>query len=270
MRDRNLRQGFLGEKLEEILSETRVAIIGNCGGGSHVAQQLAHVGFCRFVLVDPDVTEEPNLNRMIGSLPEDAYAARQKTEVLDRFIRAINPRAVVECLNSKWQEVAINLRTADVVFGCVDGYVTRNELEAWCRRFLVPYIDVGMDVATFEEGHLVSGQVITSLPGRACMWCLGFLNQKLLGQEAGLYGTAGPRPQVVWPNGVLASIAVGNAMKILTPWTAEPVCPYLVYDGNRQTVTPSSRLAHVDLHACRHYPQEHVGDPFWGKLINGP
>src|ERR1700747_2761266 len=93
MKARNARQGFLGDCSDETLSNACVAIVGNCGGGSHVAQQLAHIGVGTFLLVDPDVTEEVNLNRMIGSIPEDASLARCKTTVLGRLIRSVNPGA---------------------------------------------------------------------------------------------------------------------------------------------------------------------------------
>jgi molybdopterin-synthase adenylyltransferase len=261
--ERNARQGFLGAKSTEVLANTFAGIVGNCGGGSHVAQQLAHVGIGHFVLIDPDVTEAPNLNRMIGSIPQDAIDQLPKTAVIERMIRAINPAADITTLNSRWQECAIELRSCDVVFGCVDGYMTRSELEGYCRRFLLPYIDIGMDVTQFTDMFAVTGQVMTSLPSRACLRCMGFLTETLLAQEATRYGDAGARPQVVWPNGVLASVAVGISMRLLCPWNREPVCPYLMYDGNRQTLIPSPRLAHIDLRSCRHFPQAGVGDPLW-------
>ena len=265
MNERNVRQGFLGAESTEVLANACIAVVGNCGGGSHVAQQLAHVGVGNFVLVDPDVTEEPNLNRMIGTTPQDAADRRPKTAVLERMIRVINPGANVTQLNSRWEESGLALRRCDVVFGCVDGYVTRSELEGCCRRFLLPYIDVGMDVTRFDDFYAITGQVLTSLPGRACLRCMGFLTEALLAQEAARYGDAGARPQVVWPNGVLASVAVGTAIRLLCPWNHEPVCPYLMYDGNRQTLTPSPRLAHINVQSCRHYPAESVGDPLWGR-----
>lgn len=265
MNERNARQGFLGAGSDAVLANSCVGVVGNCGGGSHVAQQLAHIGVGNFVLIDHDVTEEPNLNRMIGSTPRDAAGRRPKTEVIERMIRTINPAATITPLTSRWENSALALRECDIVFGCVDGFMTRSELEAYCRRFLLPYIDIGMDVARVGDLYAVTGQILTSLPGRACLRCMGFLTEGLLAQEAARYGDAGARPQVVWPNGVLASIAVGIAIRLLCPWNREPICPYLVYDGNRQTLTPSPRLAYIDLQACRHYPAVSVGDPLWGK-----
>jgi molybdopterin-synthase adenylyltransferase len=263
MNGRSARQRFLGKDSAEVLRRSSVAIIGNCGGGSHVAQQLAHIGIGRFALVDPDITQDVNLNRMIGSCPADAVSKTEKTAVLDRLIRSIQPDAEVVPLTLKWQECAVALRGCDIVFGCVDGYEARSELEAYCRRFLIPYIDIGMDVTPFGNSVAISGQVITSFPGRPCMWCMGFLTKDLLAREAQQYGAAGPRPQVVWPNGVLASVAVGTAIRLLTPWNTEPVCPFLEYDGNRQIVAASSRLAHISARGCPHYAAAEVGDPFW-------
>jgi hypothetical protein len=265
MNERNARQAFLGDDSQEVLSGSTVAIVGNCGGGSHIAQQLAHIGVGQIILIDPDATEPVNLNRMIGSCPADACERVPKTAVLKRLIQSINPQLRVTELPQIWQDCAPRLRGCDVVFGCVDGYEVRSELEAYCRRFLVPYIDIGMDVVGLESGYAISGQVITSLPSRACMWCTGFLTKSLLAQEAVRYGDAGPRPQVVWPNGVLASAAVGVAMRLLTPWNTAPIIPYLEYDGTRQLLTASSRLAHIDIARCPHYPADQVGDPLWGR-----
>ena len=112
------------------------------------------------------------------------------------------------------------LASCDIVFGCVDGFAERRELEIACRRHLIPLIDIGMDVHIVgKEPPRMGGQVILSMPGSRCMKCLGFLSDASLAREAALYGDAGPRPQVVWPNGVLASTAVGVAVDLLTNWT---------------------------------------------------
>jgi hypothetical protein len=87
----------------------------------------------------------------------------------------------------------------------LDSYRERDDLDRFCRRFLIPYIDLGMGVHEVADGYSISGQIVLSSPGGSCLWCRGILNGNWLGQEAGQYGKAGSRPQVVWPNGVLAS-----------------------------------------------------------------
>src|ERR1051325_11047148 len=100
---RSSRQGFLGEHSDDILRTARVAIVGLCGGGSHVAQQLAHVGVGRFVLIDGDSVEESNLNRMVGSRPEHARSRAGKAKVITELVKGISPRVEVTTIPRTWQ-----------------------------------------------------------------------------------------------------------------------------------------------------------------------
>jgi hypothetical protein len=113
----------------------------------------------------------------------------------------------------------------------------------------------------------MGGQIILSMPGSPCMTCFGFLNEAALAREAERYGKAGPRPQVVWPNGVLASSAIGVAIKLLTDWTKSMRGPvYLLYNGNEGTVTPHPRLVYFQGGECPHFPLHQVGDPVFKRL----
>src|ERR1700687_1336845 len=72
------RQGFLGADSQERLERCVVGIVGLGGGVSRVVQQLAHVGFQRYVIYDPDVVDYSNLNRLVGAIEADAAAQRPK------------------------------------------------------------------------------------------------------------------------------------------------------------------------------------------------
>jgi hypothetical protein len=110
----------------------------------------------------------------------------------------------------------------------------------------------------------MAGQLILSLPGRPCMWCLGFLDQEKLGREAQRYGAAGGRPQVVWPNGVLASTAVGIAVELITGWSRrESQVTYLMYDGNTGELRPHPRLRFRRPVTCPHHGPVPSGDPIF-------
>jgi molybdopterin-synthase adenylyltransferase len=88
------------------------------------------------------------------------------------------------------------------------------------------------------------------------------LTNEKLAAEAGLYGSAGSRPQVVWPNGVLASTAVGLAVEIVTGWTRRSISHiYLVYDGNQHTINESITLTNLKIKTCPHFLDSDVGDP---------
>lgn len=259
--DRYSRQSFLGADAEARIARTTVGLPGLGGGGSHIVQQLAHIGFQRYVLYDDDRVEESNLNRLVGATSVDALAQTEKIQLAKRTIFSLQPHAQVRALNCKWQERPEPLRECQIVFGCVDSYQGRHELEVACRRYLMHYIDIGMDVHG-KERPVIGGQVILSSPGGPCMRCMGFLTDEKLAQEAGRYGSAGGRPQVVWPNGVLASTAVGLAVDLVANWTTQPrTHAFLAYDGNRGTVKDSVTLRNLKVGSCAHFQAGDVGDP---------
>lgn len=263
MSDHQSRQSFLGEDSEEFLQATTVGVIGLSGGGSHVCQQLAHIGVGNYVIVDPQVIEETNLNRLVGGTAADVTARTPKTDIAKRLIQGVRPAAHIEAHQDDWRNVATSLRRCDVVIGCVDSFKDRSELERQVRRYLTPYIDIGMDVRKSGSDHHISGQAALSIPGGACLWCMGILREHLLAEEAADYGHAGIRQQVVWPNGVLASSAVGLFMSVMLPWAPKLMPLLLEYDGNRGTIVPSLKLEYMP-RTCAHFADAtDLGDPFW-------
>lgn len=237
------RQSFLGAHSEELFANLRVAIVGLGGGGSHIAQQLAHLGVGHFRLIDSDKIEASNLNRLVGGTQDDVDHKRSKVEIATRTILGIRPWAKVISRRAKWQEADDLIRDAHVLFGCVDGYQQRDYLETAARRFGLPYIDIGMDVTKLHDASFaVAGQMIMTLPGNPCMRCLGFLTPDKLAREENRYGDVGINPQVVWTNGILASLAVGAFAKLITPWfSSEDNYTWLEVDGNAQTVSRSEQ-----------------------------
>lgn len=265
---RHSRQDFLGEDAPRLLRALKVGVIGLGGGGSHVAQQLAHVGFLRYALFDADRIQDTNINRLVGATQWDVDVAELKVRIAERVIRGINPEAQVDALSCRWQEAPEVLRGCDVIVGCVDGFAERRELETSARRYLIPYLDIGLDVHQVEGAPPeMAGQVILSMPGHPCMQCLGFLSEKNLAREAARYGDAGIRPQVVWANGILASTAVGLLVDLVSGWTRELRPPvYLSYEANRGTVLPHPRLPYVGNQQCIHHPPDKVGAPLLEAL----
>jgi molybdopterin-synthase adenylyltransferase len=264
--ERYSRQSFLGPNADEQVAQCTLGFAGLGGGGSHVVQQCALIGFQRYILFDDDIVEESNLNRLVGAGTIDALAQTPKLHLAKTMIFSLQSRASVKGFASKWQEHPEALRECQIVFGCVDDYKGRHELEVVCRRYLMHYIDIGMDVHG-KETPVIGGQVILSSPGGPCMRCMGFLTDEKLAQEAGRYGSAGTRPQVVWPNGVLASTAVGLAVDLVTNWThRERVYEYLVYDGNEGTVKRSLTLRNFNFTGCPHFQITDVGDPVLTEL----
>jgi molybdopterin-synthase adenylyltransferase len=262
--NRFARQSFLGLESSQVFRQATVGFVGLGGGGSHCIQQAAHIGIGGYVLADPDRIEKTNTNRLVGGTLEDVRAGADKVSIAERMIRGLVPDARITAVRESWRSGLEGLRLCDVILGGVDSYTEREQLERFARRSLIPYADIGMDVHDCKEkGFLISGQVILSLPGHPCMRCCGFITDERLKQEAERYGAAGARPQVVWPNGVLASTAVGLVVQLLTPWHADPRgFAYLEYDGNRGTVVASSYMRFAQgFKPCPHFPPEERGDP---------
>ena len=265
MSDRFTRQSFLGPHSDRILDRLTVAIVGLGGGGSHIAQQLAHLGVRRFVLFDPDRIEESNLNRLVGGTLADVRGHEFKVQIAARVIRLVTPMAEVISVDRPWQEKADYLRDCDIIFGCIDTFAGRDEIERVARRYLVPYIDIGLDVHGTAGQYFISGQVALSMPGESCLHCMNVLRPDLLAEEAAQYGKAGGRPQVVWANGALASTAVGAMVQLVTPWHEghRPPC-LLEYNGNLHEIRVSPSVAFLRGKQCPHFPAtDDIGDPWY-------
>ena len=294
------RQSFLGPDSDAILEAATIGIVGLGGGGSHVVQQTAHLGIGGYVNVDPQTIEETNtnrlvggtladvsckpvkmsilrglvraLNRLIGGTVDHIDCERTKTGIAERLIHGLNPEARIISIHDRWQDGTDELKASDVIVGAVDTFGERGELERFARRYLIPYIDIGMDVHDLGEGRfLVAGQVILSTPGAPCLRCCGFITDDRLREEAKRYGAAGGRPQVVWANGVLASTATGLLTQLLTPWYADPPAfVYLEYDGNKGTVSRSMRMDALQECVCTHHPPDEAGDPMFDIRAHRP
>jgi molybdopterin-synthase adenylyltransferase len=264
------RQSFLGAHSEEKISKVCAVIVGLGGGGSHIAMQLAHLGVLNFRLIDPETIEASNLNRLVTATQADVDVPLAKIDILKRYILAVRPNANIQTFQGNWQKADHFIKDAHVVFGCIDGYRQREYLERAARRFGLPYIDIGMDVADIGKNrYAVSGQMILTKPGCPCLRCLGFLTQERLNREENNYGHAGGNPQVVWTNGTLASLAVGEFVKLLTPWfDCQSDYEWLELDGNSQTVSPSRQPKYVLKGRCTHFDgYDDLGDPSF-RLLN--
>lgn len=264
------RQSFLGPNSDAVISEVLVGFVGAGGGNSHTVQQYAHLGGRRAVIVDPDIIEDTNLNRLVGGTLDDVRATRPKVDISYRVMKGVIDDPDVAALKMDWQSAMAHLKGCDVIIGGVDSVVAKDQLDGFCKRYCIPYIDMGMDVIQHGQHYQIAGQVVLTSPGGPCLRCLNVIRPADLAREHENYGAAGSKPQVVWPNGVLASTAIGLFMQLITPWHANvKLTQYLEYDGNEHTVKPSQRLHALRFDACPHHPTDGVGD-FRFDIRNGP
>jgi molybdopterin/thiamine biosynthesis adenylyltransferase len=222
--DRQVRA--FGRAGQAELGELTVGIVGLGGTGSIVSQQLTHLGVNKFILLDPDVIEDTNLNRVVGARPTDV--GRPKVAVAESYIRSFTPIAavkpiqgdVIQARDGRW------LLGCDLMFGCTDSHGSRSVLEQIAYQFLIPFIDMGA-VISVVSGNIMNiiGRIQMLAPGLSCLTCSGLLDPELVRRDmmtkfersADPYidGNYEPAPAVISLNGTISSLAVTMALSAI-------------------------------------------------------
>ena len=114
MDDRYSRQMLaFGAEGQKKLTLAKVAVVGLGGIGLQVVQNLAYMGVKDWVLIDDDIVEYSNLNRLVGATSHDAKQGFHKTEVAEKLILGIAPDSKLEKCNFNLRdEKAIDLLTS--------------------------------------------------------------------------------------------------------------------------------------------------------------
>lgn len=94
-----INSGILSSDEQERLRQARVTILGVGGVGGTIAIILARSGVMNFILIDPDIYQQTNLNRQIGCFVDTL--GEYKSEVIKREILRINPKASVLAYTQK-------------------------------------------------------------------------------------------------------------------------------------------------------------------------
>ena len=169
--DRHIRA--FGGRIQEVLADLTVAVVGTGGTGSAVIEQLVRLGVRNFILLDPKTLTESNLTRVYGAFPEGIGSP--KVELAAAHVGHIAPDASVITSQSKitQERTARMLTEADVVFGCTDDNAGRLVLSRLASYLLTPVIDCGVLLSSDANGMLmgIDGRVTVLAPGAACLVC---------------------------------------------------------------------------------------------------
>ncbi|MDQ6891086.1 MAG: ThiF family adenylyltransferase [Acidobacteriota bacterium] len=228
---------LVGTAGQDALRAATIAVVGLGGGGSHVVQQLAHLGIGHLILVDDDHAESTNRHRVIGMTRADAKLRRPKVRVMRRLVRQIGMGTRTSLVPERLpaQAVIDAIKQADIIMGCVDNLDAKADLQQIAHRYLIPYIDIGLGIRPIapetpgDQRVIIGGNVITYLPGDFCLWCSNHLTpEKVELDRGGPKGYVHGRPaqaQVVSLNGLLASQAVNEALQLLTGFDGTNIRP---------------------------------------------
>lgn len=181
--DRQIRA--FGRDGQALLGALRIGIVGVGGTGSTVFEQVARLGVGEIVVVDDDVLTESNLTRIHESAA--AQVNQPKVTVAADAATRIGLGTRVTTLDSRITaiEAARALRGCDAVFGCTDDNRGRAILSRLAYWYLLPVFDTAFLVDS-DGQHVrgLFGRVTTVVPGTACLFCRGRIDQAQLAAEA--------------------------------------------------------------------------------------
>jgi len=138
------------DSMRASLSRQTACVVGVSGTGSLVAEMLARLGIGQLILVDFDIVEEKNLNRIINSTKRDAQTKKMKVAMMAEAIRTYRSDIeIIEVEKTISDPMAIESASgADAMFSCVDSAEGRLFCDHIAQCALVPLIDVGVTIPT--------------------------------------------------------------------------------------------------------------------------
>ncbi len=274
--DRQVRA--FGPDVQRRLSALRVGVIGVGGLGSAVVGHLARLGVAHWVLVDPDIVELTNLNRLVGAAAADAQKARPKVYVARSTIRQAVPKATVRALQTDVFDPLAQraLKACDLLIVATDNHSSRMAANRLAVQYLIPLVHTGFNVSVHpspdpsparggepasplssqERGAGgercvtdVSGEFAIPDLGRWCLQCAGIVNPQAAGWELAPAGQQAilrqrgyvadtPAPAVGHLDGVVAALAVAEIHNLVAAF--KPQHRYLTYDALKAELVPLS------------------------------
>lgn len=167
-----------GRTAQDDLARIRVGIIGAGSVGALVGEALARMGVTDVTLLDFDLVEEKNLDRLLHATQEDARAGRAKVDVLRRGLMrsstAAAPRIRGLQVSVSEPDGLAEALDQDVLFCCVDRPWGRQIANYLAYVHLIPVVDGGVQVDA-GKGRMrgATWRAHVAAPGRRCLECLG-------------------------------------------------------------------------------------------------
>ena len=239
-KDLRTAQAF-GQKTVGLINSLRIGVVGCSGTGSWIIEQLARLGVGQLLLVDPDVIEYKNLNRIVNSTLEHAQSQTPKVHALQSAIATIGTCTQVTSLPKDLFHLGVlrQLAACDVLFGCMDTVDGRNILNRLATFYTIPYFDLGVRLDADGHGgvNVVCGSVHFLLPGGSSLLSRRVLSPEGIRvatlrrtnpeqfkaelAEGYIKGVKVESPAVISVNGLCATLAINNLLARLHPFRIE-------------------------------------------------
>ena len=167
-----------GERKQRDLEALRIGIVGLGSVGSVVAEGLARIGVRELVLIDDDIVEEHNLDRLLNAHVKDI--GRAKTDVAERAIRKASSAPSIAIMNHRQKvqnrEAYAAARDCDILISCVDSPVARDLLNRTAYSHGIPVVDGGVEIRkdpTTGNMNSARWRAHVASPYSECLRCKG-------------------------------------------------------------------------------------------------
>ena len=257
-----------GEAAQASMARIRVLVIGAGSVGLDVALRLAATGIAQVGVMDFDSLEIINLDRMIGATAADVRLARSKVEVAARLMRlaatAKTPAITAHDLSVCEPAGLAAALDYDIIISCVDRPWARGVLNSLAFADLVPVLDGGIGIDTFDDGEMRNAVCRSHLlaPGQPCLVCNGQLDagdiqvDKLgLLDDPEYIRSATTRTQPSRQN--VATLAASVSASLLAQFVSMTVAPAGIGSpGPLRYALSTHTLEHLDIPLRPHCPFE--------------
>ena len=255
--DRQVRAfGRIGQQR---LGRLQIAVVGLGGTGSIAAQQLVHLGIQRFLLIDPDLIEETNLNRIVGATRSNVGHAKVLSAA--RYLQAFDSHVSIESLvdNVVRDSVARRLADANVILCCTDSHGSRAVVQQVAYQYMIPCIDMGSTITQKDDEITgIFGRIQLLAPGLPCLWCSELLDaaevrRDMLSEserrlDPYIVGGREPAPSVISLNGAVVSLAVSMLLGIVA---GAPIdATQVIYNARASTLRSVRGTSSSDCFIC--------------------
>lgn len=193
----------IGQEGLRKLQQSSVAIVGVGGVGSAAAYYLSRSGVGHLKLIDQDIVETSNLQRLHAATANDLF--HPKAEViankLSEALEWCKIEPIIETVTDK--NASELLRDVDLIFDGLDNFRTRYILNDSALRNQVPYLFTS---AIADQAHLA----LLNPPTTACLECV---MPHVTDRFEDSCETLGVNPSIT---GMTGAIGAGVALRYLT------------------------------------------------------
>jgi ubiquitin-activating enzyme E1 C len=155
---------------QEVISSSKVIIVGVGALGCEIAKNLALVGVGNLILIDMDTIEISNLSRQMLFTEKDK--GKLKADVAKESLNVLNPEVNITTYTKKFQELPLSVfEDADVIAGGLDSFSARFTLNRISHELCIPYVD---GAATGFKGNvqiIIPESCPVALKSTPCLRC---------------------------------------------------------------------------------------------------